>query len=302
MRRLTLRQLRIFEAVAEHGSISRAAEALHLTQPAVSMQLKGIEVILGLPLTEQLGKKLYLTAAGREVQQACQGIDTRLGVLQDKLQQLRGVEAGQLSIAVTSTAGHITTDLLARFRACLPRVAIHLHVANRAAVLARLAGNQVDLALMGQAPEGMDLHAACFMENPLGVIARPDHPLAGQAQIPLAALADEAFLLREPESGTRAAMERFFAEHGLTPRTSMEMNSNGAIRLAAGAGLGLGIVPLQTVEMELSLNRLTVLDVVGFPLLRHWYLVHHASKRLTPTAEAFRDFVLQGVTPPPAEA
>lgn len=293
MRRLTLRQLRIFEAVARHLSFTRAAAELHLSQPAVSIQVKSIETILGLPLIEQLGKKIFLTDAGREVLHAGRTITARLDDLQENLGQLRGIEGGRLKIAVTSTANHVATDLLARFRRRLPRVTLHLDVSNRAAVLARLADNLVDLAIMGQVPEGQDLQATRFMDNPLGVIAAPDHPLAGQTRIPLAALAGEAFLVREPESGTRAAMQRFFAEHKLAPLTSMEMNSNGAIRRAASVGLGLGILPLQTLELELQLGRLVVLDVVGFPLLRHWYVVNRTDKRLSPTAQAFRDFVLE---------
>lgn len=293
MRRLTLRQLRIFEAVARHLSFSRAAAELHLSQPAVSIQVKGIEAILGLPLTEQLGRKVFLTDAGRDVLHAARAITARLDDLQENLTQLRGLEGGRLRIAVTSTANHIATDLLARFRQQLPSVALHLDVSNRTAVLARLADNQVDLAIMGQVPEGQDLLATRFMDNPLGVIAAPDHPLARRRRIPLAELAHESFLMREPESGTRAAIERFFTDNGLTPQTSMEMNSNGAIRRAASVGLGLGILPLQTLELELQLKRLVVLDVEGFPLMRHWHLVHRTDKRLSPTALAFRDFVLE---------
>lgn len=292
MRRLTLRQLRIFEAVARHLSFSRAAAELHLSQPAVSIQVKALETILGLPLTEQLGKKVYLTDAGREVLDASSGVASRLADMQTSLEHLRGTDGGRLSLAVTSAANHVATNLLARFRSLLPQVALHLDVSNRGAVLARLAANQVDLAIMGQVPEGRELRATRFMDNPLGVVAHPHHALAGQRRIPLAALASEAFLMREPASGTRAAIERHFAEHGLAPRTSMEMNSDGAIRRAASVGLGLGVLPLQTLELELALNRLVVLDVEGFPLLRHWYLVHRSDKRLSPSARAFRDFVL----------
>lgn len=293
MRRLTLRQLRIFEAVARHLSFSRAAAELHLSQPAVSIQVKGIETILGLPLTEQLGKKIFLTDAGREVLSASQSITSRLDDLQSDLAQLRGLRTGELKLAVTSTAAHIATDLLARFRQHLPKVKLHLDVANRTAVLSRLAANQVDLAIMGQVPDRPELQATRFMDNPLGVIAAPDHPLAGQAHIPLSALSEESFLVREPESGTRAAVERFFAEHGMRLKTGMEMNSNGAIRRAASIGLGLGILPLQTLELELSLQRLVVLSVEDFPLMRHWYVVNRLDKRLSPAARAFREFVLE---------
>jgi len=297
MRRLTLRQLRIFEAVARNLSFTRAAEELHLSQPAVSMQVKGIEIILGLPLTEQMGKKIFLTDAGREVLYASQSITARLDDLQANLAQLRNLESGQLNIAVTTTVNAVATDLLARFRSRLPNVAIHLDVSNRAGVLAQLAANRIDLAIMGQVPDGLDLEAVRFMDNPLGIIAPPGHPLARKKRIPVAQLADESFLVREADSGTRGAMERFFTEHGVKLKTSMEMNSNEAIRQAVSVGLGLGILSLQTLELELTLKRLVVLDVVDFPIMRHWYVVHRTDKRLSPTAQAFREFVLGRVVP-----
>jgi DNA-binding transcriptional LysR family regulator len=293
MRRLTLRQFRIFEAVARNLSFSRAAEELHLSQPAVSMQVKGIEVILGMPLTEQLGKKIFLTDAGREVLYASQSITARLDDLQSNLAQLRDVESGRLNLAVTSTANPVATGLLARFRSDYPKVTIHLDVSNRAAVLGQFAVNRIDLAIMGQVPDGLGLEATRFMTNPLGIIAPADHPLARKKKIPVAQLASESFLVREAGSGTRGAMERFFATKGLDIHTSMEMSSNEAIKHAVQAGLGLGILSLQTLELELALKRLVVLKVEGFPILRHWYIVHRADKRLSPAAQAFKAFVLE---------
>jgi DNA-binding transcriptional LysR family regulator len=293
MRRLTLRQFRVFEAVARHLSFSRAAEELHLSQPAVSMQVRGIEAILGLPLTEQVGKKIFLTEAGHEVLHASRGITARLDDLQANLEQLRGVDRGRLNLAVTSTVNPVATGILVRFRGRHPGVSLHLDVSNRESVLEQLAANRVDLAIMGQVPEGLGLEATRFMDNPLGVIAPPDHPLAGTRHISVEKLAAESFLVREAGSGTRGAMERFFAQRGLEIRSSMEMSSNEAIKQAVQAGLGLGILSLQTLEMELSLKRLAVLDVEGFPIMRHWYVVHRADKRLSPAAQAFKDFVLE---------
>jgi len=298
MRRLTLRQFRVFEAVARHLSFSRAAEELHLSQPAVSMQVRGIEVILGVPLTEQLGKKIFLTEAGREVLHASQAITARLDDLQANLAQLRGIDSGRLNLAATSTVNAVATDILARFRGRHSGVSIHLDVSNRAAVLNLLATNHTDLAIMGQVPEDLGLEATRFMDNPLVVIAPPDHPLVGQKNISVESLAAESFLVREAGSGTRGAMERFFAARGLEIRSSMEMSSNEAIKQAVQAGLGLGILSLQTLEMELALKRLAVLDVEGFPILRHWYIVHRADKRLSPVAQAFKEFVLGAAAEP----
>jgi DNA-binding transcriptional LysR family regulator len=289
----------VFEAVARHLSFSRAAEELHLSQPAVSMQVRGIEAILGLPLTEQVGKKIFLTEAGQEVLHASRGITARLDDLQANLEQLRGVDRGRLNLAVTSTVNPVATGILVRFRGRHPRVSLHLDVSNRESVLDQLAGNRVDLAIMGQVPAGLGLEATRFMDNPLGVIAPPDHPLAGARRIPVEKLAAESFLVREAGSGTRGAMERFFAQRGLEIRSSMEMSSNEAIKQAVQAGLGLGILSLQTLEMELSLKRLAVLDVEGFPIMRQWYVVHRADKRLSPAAQAFKDFVLEPATATP---
>jgi len=293
MRRLTLRQFRVFEAVARHLSFSRAAEELHLSQPAVSMQVRGIEAILGMPLTEQLGRKIFLTEAGREVLHASQAITARLDDLQHNLAQLRSIDTGRLNIAATSTVNAVATDILARFRGRHPGVSIHLDVSNRAAVLDQLVGNRIDLAIMGQVPDGLGLEATRFMDNPLVVIAPPDHPLARKKKITVRELAAESFLVREAGSGTRGAMERFFAARELEIRSSMEMSSNEAIKQAVQAGLGLGILSLQTLEMELALKRLAVLNVDGFPIMRHWYIVHRADKRLSPVALAFKEFVLK---------
>ncbi|HUW28192.1 MAG TPA: LysR family transcriptional regulator [Sulfuriferula sp.] len=292
MRRLTLRQFKVFEAVARHLSFSRAAAELHLSQPAVSMQIKGLEAIVGQPLTEQLGKKIYLTEAGREVLHTSQNIAAQLNDLQTNLEQLRGMDSGRLNLAVTSTVNAVATDILARFRGRHPKLSIHLDVSNRESVLSQLAANSIDLAIMGQVPEGLGLEAIRFMDNPLVVIAPPGHPLTHKKRISVNELATESFLVREAGSGTRGAMERFFAAKGLEIRTSMEMSSNEAIKQAVQAGLGLGILSQQTLEMELALQRLAVLAVEGFPIMRHWYLVHRADKRLSPVAQAFKQFVL----------
>ncbi|MHB1093335.1 LysR family transcriptional regulator [Thiobacillus sp.] len=301
MRRLTLRQFRVFEAVARRLSFSRAAEELHLSQPAVSMQVRGIETILGLPLTEQLGKKIFLTEAGQEVLYASQAITARLDDLQSNLEQLRSLDSGRLNLAVTTTVSAVATDILARFRGRHPQVSIHLDVSNRESVLNQLATNRIDLAIMGQVPDGLDLEAIRFMDNPLVVIAPPHHALAQRRKVSIRDLATEPFLVREAGSGTRGAMERFFDARGLELHTSMEMSSNEAIKQAVQAGLGLGILSLQTLEQELALHRLAVLAVESFPIMRHWYVVHRIDKRLSPAAQAFKSFVLQSAPQTPGK-
>lgn len=289
---LTFRQLRVFEAVARHTSYTRAAEELHLTQPAVSMQVRLLEEQVGLPLFEQLGKKIYLTEVGREMYHYSRAIAQQLEEAERVVAELKGVQRGRLSIAVASTANYFATRLLATFSQRYPEVTISLDVTNRAGLLRHLDDNGNDLVIMGRPPQGLDLVAEPFMKNPLVIIAPPSHPLVGEGRIPLARIQRETFVLRETGSGTRNAMEQFFAEKGIEIATGMEMNSNEAIKQAVEAGLGLGIVSIHTLELELELQRLAVLDVEAFPIMRHWYVVHRQGKRLSPVAQVFKTFVL----------
>lgn len=288
---ITLRQLQVFEAVGRLKSYTRAAEELHLSQPAVSMQIKQMENNIGITLFEQVGKKIFLTEAGHEMYQAARQVDVRLEETEQVLEDLKGVRRGRLAIAVASTANYFAPRLFAAFNKKFESVTLSLDVTNRAGLLEHLQNNDTDLVIMGLPPEGKELEAVSFMENPLVVIASSEHAMAGQKKIPLAALQEENFIMREPGSGTRIAMERFFSERGAEISTGMEMSSNEAIKQAVQAGLGLGIVSMHTLEMELETNRLVVLDVEHFPIMRHWYLVHHKGKRLSPVAQSFRHFV-----------
>ncbi len=293
MLHVTLRQLRVFESVARHLSFSRAAEELFLSQPAVSMQIKQLENQVGLPLFEQIGKKIYLTEAGKEIYHYSRAVAQQLSDMEHALNELKGLERGRLAIAVVSTANFFAPQLLARFVQQHPGVQVSLSVVNRETVLRQLAENEIDLAIMGLPPEGLDVRWQPFMENPLVVIAPPSHPLTKEKRIPMKRLVEEVFVIREPGSGTRGAMERFFAEHRVQLKTSMQMGTNEAIKQAVQAGMGLGVVSYHTIELELETKRLKVLDVVGFPIRRNWYLVHRQQKRLSKVAEAFREFLLK---------
>jgi LysR family transcriptional regulator, low CO2-responsive transcriptional regulator len=292
MLHLTLRQLRVFEAVANHLSYSRAAEALHLTQPAVSMQIKQLEESAGLPFFEQLGKKIHLTEAGKEFRRYCRNILDQLTEAENVLAEMKGVDRGKLAISVATTASHFVTQLLAEFCKRYPKVSVSLNVANREALLSHLAQNEMDMVVMGKPPESLDLQATSFMENPLVIIAAINHPLAHGANIPLNRLQEETFLVREQGSGTRIAMERFFTEQGIRLTTGTEMSTNEAIKQAVQAGMGLGILSLHTVALELEAKRLAVLDVQSFPIMRDWYVVHRKGKRLTASAQTFKEFLL----------
>jgi len=290
---LTLRQLKIFEAVARHLSYTRASEELHLTQPAVSMQVKQLEEAAGLPLFEQVGKRIYLTEAGEEMERYSHTILNTLGEASQVFDEMRGLERGRLRIAVASTANYFVPRLLAAFCQRYPGVEVILDVTNRKRLLEALSDNDTDLVIMGKPPKSMEIVAETFMDNPLVAIAPPSHPLAGRDNIPLERLQEETFLIREKGSGTRSATERFFVEHGLSLSSTMEMSSSESIKQGVEAGLGLGLLSLHTLEMELALKRLVILEVQDLPILRKWYVMHRSGKRLSAVARSFRDFVLK---------
>jgi DNA-binding transcriptional LysR family regulator len=290
---ITLRQLRVFEAVARHLNYTRAAEELYLSQPAVSMQIRQLEETLGQPLFEKMGKKVHLTEAGKEAWRYSQSITSQLNEMEIVMQEMTGLQHGKLTLTVASTANYFVPTLLAVFKQRHLGVAVSIDVTNRENLLRALAANTTDFAIMGKPPDGSQLEAHAFLDNPLVVLASPDHPLVHQKNIPLQKLCKETFIEREQGSGTRAARERFFAERGdYKFRETMEMNSNEAIKQAVQAGLGLGVLSIHTLEAELQLKRLAVLDVKGFPIMRHWYIVHRKGKRFSAIAKAFKEFVL----------
>ncbi len=295
---ITLRQLQVFEKVASHLNYSRAAEELYLSQPAVSMQIKQLEENIGLPLFEQMGKKIFLTEAGRELFHYSRNITQQLAEMKTVFDEMKGLEQGRLTLSVVNTANSFAPRLLAKFCRLHPHINVTLQVANRDAVLKQLADNSTDLAIMGRPPDGLDISAESFMDNPLVVIAAPDHPLTRLKRVKLAQLAQETFLSREPGSGTRSAMERVFAEHQIQPRIGMEVETNEAIKQAVQAGMGLGILSLHSIELELETRRLAMLNVEHFPLLRHWFVAHRSNKRLSSAASAFKEFLLQSSKPP----
>ncbi|RMH61081.1 MAG: LysR family transcriptional regulator [Zetaproteobacteria bacterium] len=291
--RLTLKQLQIFRVVAEQQSYTRAAKALYLTQPAVSMQIKQLEAEIGMPVFDRIGKQIQLTDAGRELLRHARNIQIQLEETQQSMEALRGIRRGRLHLTMASTANYFTPKMLAGFCREYPDIQISLKVANRAGLLDALANNTTDLVIMGEPPATMPLASEIFMENPLVIIAAPTHPLAQRKDmIRLHEVARENFIIREIGSGTRAAVERFLSTHEFDRPQSIEMNSSEAIKQAVQAGLGLGVVSMHTLEMELALNRLVVLNVEGLPIMRHWYLVYRKDRHFSPVSQAFHDYVL----------
>ena len=292
MRNFTFRQLVLLEAVARNSSFTRASEELHLTQPAVSTQIKQLEEEVGMPLFEHMGKKIFLTAAGREMYAFSRTIAQQFTDIRTVLAEMQGIQRGNLDIAVTSTAKYFAPYLLAAFCKQHAGITVNLNVTNREDILRQLTDNIPDMAIMGTPPKGMPLVANSFLSNPLVVIAPPDHPLVHSGRIPLHKILEESFIVRERGSGTRDAIEHFLELRGERMNAPMEMSRNEAIKHAVMAGLGLGIVSVHTLDMEFKLERLAVLNVEGFPILKGWYVVHREGKRFSAAAQAFKEFVL----------
>ena len=292
IRRITLHQLRIFDTLAQHMSITRTAEVLHLTPPAVSIQVKQLAEATGQPLLEQVGKKLYLTTAGKAVASTCRDVSARMERLVQELAAIQGLEKGMLSVAILTTAKYFVPLLLGKLSERHPGIEVSLFVGNRKSILDRLAHNQDDLYILGQPPEHLDVVTIPFACNPLVAIAHPQHPLAAKKNISPERLAQEPFIAREPGSGTRLSCEAFFHRHNVTPKVRMELGSNGAIRQTVAGRLGISIIARITVEAEVALGNLAILDVQGLPLERQWHLVYPEHKVLAPAAQAFKDFLI----------
>lgn len=274
-------------------SFARAAEQLHLTHAAISLQVKQLEEVFGAPLFDRIGKRVFLTEAGAIVLDHARQILQSLKDADESLLALKGLKGGRVAIAVTSTAEYFAPGLLAQFRRVQADVRVRLLVDNREEVSRLLMANEVDLAIMGRPPAEMDADAVNFAPHPLVLIASAGHPLAGRERLSINDLAGETLIVRESGSGTRSAMEEFFKQHASAPRIGMEMGSNEAIKQAVVAGLGISFISQHTLGLELAAGRLVILKVDGMPVIRHWFLVRHKSKRLTPALGAFWDFVLE---------
>lgn len=291
-RHATLRQLQVFEAVARLGSFTRAAEELFLAQPTVSMQVKKLVDTIGLPLFEQVGIRIQLTDAGREVYTACQECFHALADLEMKIADVKGVKRGRLRVAVITSSKYLAPYLLGQFHRQHPGIDIALKVANREELLEWIANQEHDLFVMGEPPKEANVEAFPLVPNPLVVMASRHHPLVKVPSIPLKRLLDEPFIMREPGSGTRAALVRLFESKGLTPpEAHMEFDNNEAIKQAISAGLGISVLSLHALALEGTSGPIALLDVQGFPIEREWYLVHPKGRKLSVVARSFLDLV-----------
>jgi len=293
IRHATLRQLQVFEAIVRHGNFTRASEELFLTQPTVSMQVKKLADAMGLPLFEYVGRSVKPTQAALELYEACRSIFETLANLEMKIADIKGIKRGRLRLCVVTTAKYIAPELLGEFSQMHQGIEVSLKVTNRDRVLDRMQANEDDLYIMGQAPtDELQVDAYAFAPNPLVIMAPRNHPLVGQKRIPLARIAEEPMILREPGSGIRDATLRLFSAAGLRPRIRMELGSNEAIKHAIVGGLGLSILSLHTLTLEGSDGPVAVLDVEGFPIQRQWFMVHPKGKDLSLVARAFLDYAI----------
>ncbi|MFO8041007.1 MAG: LysR family transcriptional regulator [Sodalinema sp.] len=288
----TLHQLRVFETVARHGSFTRAAEELSITQPTVSTQIKHLTQTIGLPLFEQIGKQLYLTQVGEELLDTCQTIFGQLANFEMMVADLQGAKRGKLRLGVVTTAKYFVPRLLGSFCRQHPDIDVSLQVSNHQKLVQRMLKNQDDFYILSHPPEDLDLVVTPFLDNPLVVVASQDHPLANQSKIPLKKLRGEAFIMREQGSGTRRAVQQVFDRHKLTVNVRLEFSSNEAIKQSVMGGLGISVLSLHCLRPDYQQGELTILNVKEFPIPCRWYIVHPSGKQLSVLAEAFLKHLL----------
>lgn len=293
MKNLSLRQLKIFVSAARLSSFAKAAEEMHLTAPAISMQMRDLEEDLGIPLFAKKGRGITLTSAGEYFLVYARRVLQSLREAEDMMAKLKGIETGSLTIGLVSTAKYFVPQLLAEFRKDHPGIQVVIQVRNRDQLIKLLREGEIDIAVMGKPPRDLDVRAEPFANHPHAFIAAPGHPLSKQRRIPVASLDQEEVLVREAGSGTRAVMENFFEEHRFRPMSTIEMSSNETIKQAVMAGLGISFTSLHTVGLEMEHNKLCVLDVDKTPVTRIWHVVNLTGKNLSLPAEAFRYFVLE---------
>ena len=292
MKQATLHQLKVFEAVARHNSFTRAAEELFLTQPTVSMQVKQLTKAVGMPLFDQVGKRLYLTQAGEQLLKTCREVFEHLDQFEMTVADLKGLKQGRLRIAVVTTAKYFIPRVLGPFCQRYPGIDVSLQVSNHEYLLGRLGENLDDLYIMSQPPETMEVTYQPVLENPLVVLAPVNHPLAQERNISVERIAAEPFIMREPGSGTRRAVQELFDKHKLLLKVQLDLGSNEAIKQEIAGGLGISVLSRHTLALEGTTGQLTILDVENFPIERYWYAVYPASKQLSIVARTFLEYLL----------
>lgn len=294
LRHVTFRQLQTFVAVVRQGSFSKAAEELFLAQPTISLQIKKLTEAVGLPLLEQVGRDVRPTDAGMDLFDACRALFQIFENLDTQISDRKGLRRGKLRLGVVTTAKYIAPELLAAFGGLYPGIEFSMKVSNRNEIIRRIQNNEDDLYVMGQVPtEEVDVEAIPFALNPLTVMVPRGHPLTElPGPVPLQAIENVPFLIREPGSGTRHAYLRLFHEQGLKPNVAMELSSNEAIKHAVASGLGISILSIHSLALERLGGPIEILEVEGFPIMRKWYLVYPRGRLLSLTAQKFCEFAV----------
>jgi DNA-binding transcriptional LysR family regulator len=293
MRNYTFKQVLTFIEVAREKSVSKAAARLFVTQPAVSMQVRQLEDAFGLPLIEPAGRNIQLTGAGQEFLVHAIAAVGHFKDLEAAMAEHVGLKRGHLELAIVSTAKYFVPMLLVQFARLRPGIDVSLRIDNRENILGMLSRNEADLVIMGRAPKTLDCEATPFATNPLAIVCAPDHPLSRGKRVQFDQLTDCGFVVREQGSGTRAAMERLFAQHDQPLKIVMEMPSNETIKQAVMAGMGLSFLSLRTVRHELAAGHLALVDIIGLPLIGHWHVTHLRQRKLSPAAQAFQAFLIE---------
>lgn len=292
IRNATFRQLQVFEAIARNNSFTVAAEELHLTQPTLSMQVKKLTSIVGMPLYNQIGKKIYLTEVGEELLKTCKSVFDSLADFQMTVSDMQGIKQGNLRISGVTTAEYFAPRILGSFCKKYPGINVALEVINRERVLERLEQNLDDIYIVGQAPTGAEIHRIPFLANPVVVLAPPSHPLGNEREIPVKALEQENFIMREPGCGTYGSISRLLKNRDFCFKGSMELGSNEAVKQAVIGGLGISMLSVYALTHELQAGELVVLDVQGFPIEDQWYLCYPKGKQLSMVAQVFLEYML----------
>jgi LysR family transcriptional regulator, low CO2-responsive transcriptional regulator len=291
VRELTIRQLRALAAVARHRSVTHAAKQLHLTQPAVTLQIRNLQALAGLPLTQRTGDGMLLTDAGRQVLALGERIEAAMISCETALEMMAGKTAGRISIGAVSTAKYFVPFAIAAFSRLHPDIELALTIGNRQEISAALRGYDLDFAIMGRPPVDIDMNVHLIGDHPHVIIAPTAHRLARRPRLALGDLASETFLMREPGSGTRGLMEQLFESASVRPTIGMTMSSNETIKQAVIAGLGIAFISAHTVATELDERRLVTLDVDGLPVVRQWFVLSRKDKVLLPPAQAMLNFL-----------
>ena len=293
MKNATFRQLQVFESIARVGSFTGAANELHLTQPTISVQIKKLTDVVGLPLFEIMGKKVHLTSVGRQLLSTCNKIFKELDNFEMDMADVKGIKEGVLKLAGVTTVEYFAPRIIGGFCRKYPGIRVSLEVTNRQRVLERLSENLDDLYISGALEDDLSIEDTEFIENPLVILASPDHPLAGKKNIPIEALLDEQFLMREAGCGTYYVLDKIVGQKGIQFKSSMELGSNEAIKQAVVSGLGISMLSLYALTHELKNKELVILDVEGFPFQDVWHILYPKGKKLSIVAQAFYDYLLE---------